>query len=48
MNYVPGLGVYFDNLGANKNLNSGCDLENVDPIGSATIDVDRHAIRISR
>src|SRR4029077_10007061 len=40
VNYVPGLGMYFDNLvNANKNLNNGCDLENVDPIGRAQIDV---------
>jgi hypothetical protein len=40
VNYVPGLGMYFDNLiAANKNLNGGCDLENVDPIGKAQIDV---------
>ena len=41
VNYVPGLGMYFDNLSAaNKNLNGGCDLENVDPIGTAHVDVD--------
>ena len=40
VNFVPGLGMYFDNLSAaNKNLNGGCDLENVDPIGKAQVDV---------
>ena len=40
MNFVPGLGMYFDNLAAaNKNLNNGCDLEGVDPIGKAEVDV---------
>ncbi len=49
VNYVPGLGYYFDNLAqANKNLNGGCDLENVDPIGTATIDVVGEATRTSR
>ncbi len=40
INFVPGLGMYFDNLmAANKNLNGGCDLENVDPLGTAEVDV---------
>ena len=40
VNFVPGLGMYFDNLStANKNLNGGCDLQNVDPIGTAEVDV---------
>ena len=40
VNFVPGLGMYFDNLAAaNKNLNNGCDLEGVDPIGKAEVDV---------
>ena len=39
VNYVPGLGMYFDNLNPNKNLNGGCDLEGIDPIGKAQIDV---------
>jgi len=39
VNFVPGLGMYFDNLhSVNKNLNGGCDLEGIDPIGTATID----------
>jgi hypothetical protein len=38
VNFVPGFGYYFDNLLANKNLNKGCDLEGVDPLGSATIE----------
>jgi hypothetical protein len=38
VNFVPGLGYYFDNLLANKNLNKGCDLDGVDPLGSATIE----------
>jgi hypothetical protein len=39
VNYVPGLGMYFDNLhSVNKNLNGGCDLEGIDPIGTATLD----------
>ena len=38
VDFIPGLGMYFDNLlGANKNLNNGCDLEGVDPLGTATI-----------
>jgi hypothetical protein len=38
VNFVPGLGMYFDNLtSANKNLNGGCDLEGIDPLGTATI-----------
>ena len=40
INFVPGLGMYFDNLvNANKNLNNGCDLEGVDPIGKAQVNV---------
>jgi hypothetical protein len=40
VNFVPGLGMYFDNLAAaNKNLNNGCDLENVNPIGTAEVDI---------
>jgi hypothetical protein len=40
VNFVPGLGMYFDNLsGVNKNLNGGCDLQGIDPIGRATLDV---------
>ena len=39
VNYVPGLGMYFDNLGAIKNVNGGCDLENIDPIGTANVNV---------
>jgi hypothetical protein len=40
INFVPGLGMYFDNLtAANLNKNGGCDLENVDPIGTAEVDV---------
>jgi hypothetical protein len=39
VNYVPGLGFYFDNLGALKNSNGGCDLENIDPIGTADVTV---------
>jgi hypothetical protein len=39
VNYVPGFGYYFDNLGALKNSDGGCDLENIDPIGSADVSV---------
>jgi hypothetical protein len=39
VNYVPGLGYYFDNLNALKNADGGCDLENVDPIGRADVNV---------
>jgi hypothetical protein len=39
VNYVPGLGFYFDNLGAPKNNDGSCDLKNIDPIGSAAITV---------
>jgi hypothetical protein len=39
VNYVPGLGYYFDNLGALKNFDGGCDLENIDPIGKADVTV---------
>jgi hypothetical protein len=40
INYVPGLGMYFDNLsGANKNLNGGCDLEGIHTLGTAEVDV---------
>jgi hypothetical protein len=40
VNFVPGLGMYFDNLDSvNKNLNGGCDLEGIDPIGTASLDV---------
>ena len=39
VNYVPGMGFYFDNLGALKNVDGGCDLQNIDPIGSANINV---------
>jgi hypothetical protein len=38
VDYIPALGFYFDNLlGANKNLNNGCDLEGVGTLGKATI-----------
>jgi len=38
VDYIPGLGMYYDNLlGANRNLNNGCDLEGVAPLGTATI-----------
>lgn len=37
--YVPGMGYYFDNLGALKNTNGGCDLENISPIGTADVTV---------
>jgi hypothetical protein len=37
--YVPSLGMYFDNLGALKNADGGCDLENIDKIGSADVTV---------
>ena len=36
---MPGLGFYFDNLGALKNVDGGCDLENIDPIGTADVNV---------
>jgi hypothetical protein len=40
INFVPGLGMYFDNLtAANLNKNGGCDLENVNPIGTAEVGV---------
>jgi hypothetical protein len=39
VNYVPGLGYYFDNLGALKNIDGGCDIENIDPIGKADVTV---------
>jgi hypothetical protein len=39
VNYVPGLGFYFDNLGAIKNVDGGCDIENIDPIGTADLTV---------
>ncbi len=40
INYVPGLGMYFDNLsGANKNRNGGCDLEGIKVLGTAEVDV---------
>jgi hypothetical protein len=40
VNFVPGLGMYFDNLsGVNKNLNGGCDLQGIDPIGKASLDI---------
>jgi hypothetical protein len=39
VNYVPGMGFYFDNLGALKNIDGGCDLQNIDPIGSANVSV---------
>jgi hypothetical protein len=39
VNFVPGLGFYFDNLAALKNQDGGCDLENVDPIGRADVKV---------
>jgi hypothetical protein len=40
--YVPGYGYYFDNLGADKNADGGCDLESIGPgsiptLGSASI-----------
>ncbi len=47
VNFVPGLGMYFDNLVANKNLNNGCDLEGVDPIGKAQHQRRSRAIRTS-
>jgi hypothetical protein len=37
--YVPGMGYYFDNLGALKNVDGGCDLQGIDPIGSANVTV---------
>ena len=39
IHYVPGMGYYFDNLGALKNSNGGCDLENISPIGTAEVSV---------
>lgn len=39
VNFVPGLGFYFDNLAALRNQDGGCDLENVDPIGRADVKV---------
>ena len=48
INFVPGLGMYFDNLtAANLNKNGGCDLENVDPIGTAAGRCRRAGIRSS-
>jgi hypothetical protein len=37
--YVPGMGYYFDNLGALKNVDGGCDLQGIDKIGSADVTV---------
>ena len=37
--WVPGLGFYFDNIGALKNSNGGCDIENKNPIGTAAVTV---------
>lgn len=39
VNYVPGMGFYFDNLGALHNVDGGCDLQNIDPIGTANVNV---------
>ena len=33
----PALGMFFDNLGAIKNDNGGCDLQGIDPIGTSNI-----------
>lgn len=35
--YVPGEGYYFDNLGADMNLDGGCDLQGINPLGTASI-----------
>ncbi len=35
--FLPGTGFYFDNLGVVVNLNDGCDLQGVNPIGTADI-----------
>ncbi len=35
--YVPGEGYYFDNLGADKNLDGGCDLQGIDVLGTASV-----------
>jgi hypothetical protein len=39
VNYVPGFGYYFDNIGAIKNQDGGCDIENIDIIGKADVKV---------
>jgi hypothetical protein len=35
--YLPGEGYYFDNLGADTNLDGGCDLQGIDVLGTASI-----------
>jgi hypothetical protein len=35
--FVPGLGFYFDNLNVIKNSNGGCDLKNVDVLGTSHV-----------
>jgi hypothetical protein len=35
--YVPGEGYYFDNLGADMNLDGGCDLQGITTLGTASI-----------
>ncbi len=37
--YVPGMGFYFDNLGVLKNSNGGCDVEPVATLGTADVSV---------
>jgi hypothetical protein len=39
VNYVPGFGYYFDNLPTVINSNPGCDLKNVDVLGTAKVNV---------
>jgi hypothetical protein len=35
--FAPGLGFFFDNLGAIVNANGGCDLQGINPLGTAQI-----------
>ena len=35
--YVPGEGYWFDNLGAVKNADGGCDLQGITSLGTASI-----------
>ncbi len=35
--FKPGLGFFFDNLGLDINLNNGCDLEDIDVLGRAAV-----------
>jgi hypothetical protein len=37
VNWFPGVGFFFDNLGGVGNANAGCDLQGINPIGTAVI-----------